>query len=744
MSAPKKSFAKFRLKVWQKLALIALPVLVPISVLLFITYNTKADTIRVANAEKRGLEYNRKLRKLLDHLQQHRGSSNAAIGGDLGLRATVMEKQTLINQDFVEIDAVDAKFGAEFKTTEEYNRIKTEVNQLKNQIFSLNTDKVQAQAESKARHNKLILDIASLMTTVGERSGLVLDPEVTTYWLQLVMFDRIPATTDNLGLTRFNLAAIAGKPTISPAQKQEIEVLMTLNKSSRESIARNMVSIYASDAAVKAKLDALYTTYYQQTEELENYYRQNMNDPSKMVGKEVFQTASRAVDACFTIYDTADAEMERLLDQRIVETRGSIITNFVIVAVSLLVVAGIAFVISRSITKQLSEIGRVFGLISAGEFKARAARQTEDELGDVAIGLNGMLDRTVNLLQTKDEKEQIQSSIMKLLEEVSGVADGDLTKEAEVTADMTGAIADSFNYMILQLRDIIGNVKNATLQVSTAASQIQTTAEHLAGGSEEQAAQIINTSVAVEEMAASIQQVSDNAVRSSQVAESAKNSAKQGTKAVQDTIEGMGRIREQVQETAKRIKRLGESSQQIGEIVQLIDDIAERTSLLALNASIQAAMAGEAGRGFAVVAQEVERLAERSTSATKKIGNLVKTIQTETNEAITAMEEGTREVVEGSKLANQAGQALARIEDVSTQLDELIKSISTAAKQQARASEGVAQSMTHISEVTQQTAAGTKQAAVSVNQLADMADSLRGSVERFRLPSERNGKSMSL
>jgi twitching motility protein PilJ len=210
--------------------------------------------------------------------------------------------------------------------------------------------------------------------------------------------------------------------------------------------------------------------------------------------------------------------------------------------------------------------------------------------------------------------------------------------------------------------------------------------------------------------------------------------ARQGADAVNNTIEGMNRIRDQVQETAKRIKRLGESSQQIGEIVQLIDDIADRTSILALNASIQAAMAGEAGRGFAVVAEEVERLAERSTNATKKIAGLVKAIQSETNEAVTAMEEGTREVVEGSKLANQAGQALSEIQNVSGRLAELIQSISQASRQQARVSESVAKSMTQISEVTQQTAAGNKQAAVSVNSLASLADELRSSVSTFRLP----------
>jgi len=393
-----------------------------------------------------------------------------------------------------------------------------------------------------------------------------------------------------------------------------------------------------------------------------------------------------------------------------------------------------AAVVSQGITRQVDRIMSLFSQIGIGDFTARAEVVSSDELGTVATSLNAMLDNTLSLIQTREERDSIQSSIIKLLDEVSGVAEGDLTRDAEVSADVTGAIADSFNYMLEQLRRIVSDVQDATLQVSSSAAEIQTTAEHLAQGSEAQAMQISNVAAAIEEMAVSIQQVSENAALSATVGEQATANARQGAQVVQDTIGGMGRIREQVQETAKRIKRLGESSQEIGEIVQLIDDIADRTSILALNASIQAAMAGEAGRGFAVVAEEVERLAERSTQATKQIATLTRTIQGETNEAVAAMESTTREVVDGSQLANQAGQALREIENVSERLAELIQSISLASKQQARGSEALAQSMDEISEVTQQTAAGTKQAAVSISNLATLAEALRNSVSAFRLP----------
>jgi methyl-accepting chemotaxis protein len=390
--------------------------------------------------------------------------------------------------------------------------------------------------------------------------------------------------------------------------------------------------------------------------------------------------------------------------------------------------------VARGLTRQANQLTQTLAALGRGDFGARILVSSGDELGQVAEAVNTMLDHLQGLIQSREERDGIQRSIEKLLLEISGVAEGDLTRDAEVTADVTGAIADSFNFMIEQLRRIISSVQEATQQVSQAANSIHGAADQLVLGSEGQARQIVGTTATIGRVTAAMRDMAERAGQAAQVAEQALACARRGGAAVSDTSGGMSRIREQVQETAKRIKRLGESSQQIGEIVQLINDIADRTSILALNASIQAAMAGEAGRGFAVVAEEVQRLADRSAAATKKIAGLVKAIQGETTEAVTAMEEGTREVVDGSRLASQAGQALGEIETVSAQLASLTRGISEAALAQAGASETVAVSMGEISAVTQRTAAGTRQAAISVNHLATLADELRASVSAFRLP----------
>lgn len=351
----------------------------------------------------------------------------------------------------------------------------------------------------------------------------------------------------------------------------------------------------------------------------------------------------------------------------------------------------------------------------------------------LAVKINaGARNRQIEAEQTSQEN---QEAILQLLEEIADLADGDLTKHATVTESFTGAIADAMNFAIDALRQLVTTINETTVQVSSAAQETQATAMHLAEASDHQAQQITAVSAAVNEMAASIEQVSNNASSSTEVAQQAVSIANKGSVAVQDTIKGMDSIRENMQETSKRIKRLGESSQEIGDIIELINDIADQTNILALNAAIQAAMAGDAGRGFAVVADEVQRLAERSTDATKQIEGLVRTIQSDTKEAVSSMEQSTSGVVQGAKLAQRAGEALEEIETVSTSLADIIQNITDAAQQQSTAATSISETMNVIQEVTTQTSAGTSETATSIGNLAELANELRKSVAGFALPN---------
>jgi len=335
-----------------------------------------------------------------------------------------------------------------------------------------------------------------------------------------------------------------------------------------------------------------------------------------------------------------------------------------------------------------------------------------------------------------EQNERNQQAILRLLDEMGSLADGDLTVEATVTEDITGTIADSFNYAIEELRKLVATVNETAIMVDSAAKQTESTAGHMAKAADNQGREINAATESIVSMAASIEEVSGDAERSSDVARHSVEVAHKGGEAVRRTIDGMNAIRETIQETAKRIKRLGESSQEIGNIVELINDIAEQTNILALNASIQASMAGEAGRGFAVVADEVQRLAERSTNATKQIEVLVRTIQADTNEAVVSMERSTTDVVGGALLAENAGAALDEIEQVSNQIASLVQNISSSARQQAGSAADVTRRTTRLREISEQTGKATTATAAAIAKLSELASQLRKTVAGFTLPNE--------
>ncbi len=336
---------------------------------------------------------------------------------------------------------------------------------------------------------------------------------------------------------------------------------------------------------------------------------------------------------------------------------------------------------------------------------------------------------------TMELNNRNQEAIMRLLDEMGSLAEGDLTVKATVTEDMTGAIADSINFAVEQLRSLVQTITDTSVQVASSAQETQATAMHLAEAAEHQAQEISSASDRINEIAASINQVSKNSAESADVAQRSVQIATKGAGVVRETIAGMDSIRDQIQETSKRIKRLGESSQEIGSIVELINDISEQTNILALNAAIQAASAGEAGRGFAVVADEVQRLAERASNATKRIETLVQTIQSDTNEAVSSMEQTTSEVVAGARLAEDAGTALGEIESVSSNLAGLIEGISSASQQQSAAATNITATMNTIQSITAQTSQGANQTAESIGNLAQLAADLRRSVADFKLPA---------
>jgi methyl-accepting chemotaxis protein len=380
----------------------------------------------------------------------------------------------------------------------------------------------------------------------------------------------------------------------------------------------------------------------------------------------------------------------------------------------------------------LRELAQFSERFASGDAKARAEVTSNDEFGYIAENLNRAIAKVSKATSNQEANENLQRSITELLTVINQVARGDLSLRGKVTNDALGNVADSINYMLDNFTKVLERVRKAAMEVTACSNNILVAADEMQAGATQQDQEITNTSSAVEELTVSMKQVSNNAEASAEAARRALDAAEQGNRAVRDTLEGMQRIRASVQATAKKIKSLGDRSLEISEIINVINDITEQTNLLALNAAIEAARAGEAGRGFAVVADEVRKLAEHSRSATKDIAALIKAIQAETNEAVVVMEEGTKEVEGGATLADQAGRALDAISSVVRQSAELVQEISLASKQQVRGTEGVAHAMQIISSITRQTSQGTRGTVATVSQLVKLSDQLNEALAQFR------------
>jgi twitching motility protein PilJ len=380
----------------------------------------------------------------------------------------------------------------------------------------------------------------------------------------------------------------------------------------------------------------------------------------------------------------------------------------------------------------VNELAEFSERLAAGDGKARADVSASNEFGYIAENLNRAVAKVSKASSNQEANESLQRSITDLLSVINQIARGDLTLRGKVTNDALGNVADSINYMLDNFTKVLERVRKAAMEVTACSNNILVAADEMQAGATQQDQEITNTSSAVEELTVSMKQVSNNAEASAEAARRALDAAEQGNRAVRDTLEGMQRIRSSVQATAKKIKSLGDRSLEISEIINVINDITEQTNLLALNAAIEAARAGEAGRGFAVVADEVRKLAEHSRSATKDIAALIKAIQAETNEAVVVMEDGTKEVESGAQLADQAGRALDAISSVVRQSAELVQEISLASKQQVRGTEGVAHAMQIISNITRQTSQGTRGTVATVSQLVKLSDQLNEALAQFR------------
>ena len=718
------------MKIWQKLTIAGILAAVPVVTVMVLFVRSYDEQIVRTRGEISGLDHIVKLYRLLERLPQHRSAANALLSGDSSVAPMLTKIEGEADAAIADLRDTENRVGQSLGTRNSWERIQANWQDLKQRMSNLSAQ------QSYDRHTQLIADVIRHIRLVGDKTGLTTDPELDTYYLADSVLNQIPWTTEYLGQLASYGSAVAAQKAVTPSQEAQIRYLVRQVSTAQDFLNTNYTSAFRYNDRIRKQLADTVATTMTDVGYLRNLTQKEILESAQITVEplDYLEKGASAVEKLFVLHDSSTGIMRNLFNTRLAQSNSLLRLQLGLALGLLIVSASFAFLIQHGITQQVRSMSQTFHQISIGNFDARAEVYGRDELGRMAETTNEMLANTLSLIQSREERDRIQESIRKLLDEVSGVAAGDLTKEAEVTAEMTGAIADSFNYMIGELRTIIGAVQSTTRKVSSSAQNVQSVAETLAERSQQQSRHVLSASDSLQTMASSIHKVAEQANTAAVVAEHALQGALAGGESVRKTVEGMNGIRGHVQETAKRMKRLGESSQEIGEIVQLISDISDRTSILALNASIQAAMAGESGKGFAVVAEEVERLAERATEATKRITVLINSVQTETKEAMSAMEATTGEVVEGSRVASEAGERLTQIESVSRQISELVKGISVVARQEASSSEEVAASVAEVSHATQTTATGALQAASDLRLLALMVTELNHSVSRFQLP----------
>jgi len=548
----------------------------------------------------------------------------------------------------------------------------------------------QALREVNSQSSEL-LDLAEgIATTKIEKGGVT--PAEASSLNQLVML------TQRIGKSANEFLTVEGVST-------EAVFLLGKDLNAFKEIAEGLLNgnadlklVASKDPAVREQLDALL-----------KIFERTRTQSTFILGS--LQGLVAARDAQVAVIDDSEPLRKGLetVQQKLTESAGIGGVNVALILVFLLITVAAAYGLLRVFLTDQNHRRQV----------AEQQRQEAERLEREAKRVN----------------DANQAAILRLMNELQLVAEGDLTQQATVTEDITGAIADSVNFTVEELRNLVAQVQGTVQRVTETTGEVEATSTELLAASDEQLREIRETGESVLQMAGRINEVSAQAQHSAEVARQSLAAADSGLQAVQNAIGGMNTIREQIQETSKRIKRLGESSQEIGEITELISDITEQTNVLALNAAIQAASAGEAGRGFSVVAEEVQRLAERSADATREIAALVRTIQTDTQDAVGAMERSTQGVVEGARLSDAAGSALGDIDRVSRRLAELIEQISSQALREAESANVVVANIQHIFAVTEQTGEGTRSTTQLVRELSRTANELQQSVARFKIAS---------
>ena len=663
------------------LILLGVIFLVPVAITSWFLAQKQREEITFAELEIAGAQYTGALREVARNVGKHRMALRGAAPADAAAREGLGKLSAAVKRNIAAVDGLQAQPGAALGTADGWGRVKAAWTRIDS-----GSDKMDAD-QAREAYGALDAAIAGHLSEVAARSNLLRDPQIDANSLARLMTFDVPAVAADV------MELHGAGSTLQDKAAAEARRLQLVDRSA--ALRLGLDTVFAANPGVRAQLQAPSANALKSTAELGTVTRPRA-DNAPIAAAEWQAAAAKTLVSVEALNDAIPAEHRKLVDARIAALKDFQWRMLGLIAVCV--------------------IGALIGFILLGRKLLNTARERE-----------------LAARRDADENKRNQGAILRLMNEMGALADGDLTAKATVSEDITGAIADSVNLTVDELRNLVSGVNKTADEVTQGAAGASVVSQRLLTTASSQGEELRKAGDSVELMTQSIGEVSKSAGQSAEVARQSLVTAERGSQAVQNSIKSMNQIRDQIQETSKRIKRLGESSQEIGEIVELISDITEQTNILALNAAIQAATAGEAGRGFAVVAEEVQRLAERSSEATKQIGAIVKAIQADTQDAVAAMEKSTQGVVEGALLSDAAGSALSEIDTVTKELAERIQNIAVSTEMQVDIAREVAKSMYNSLTLTNEATMGTNETAATIKELAARARQLKASVSRFKV-----------
>jgi twitching motility protein PilJ len=732
-----------QLRLWQKFALLGVLGLAAVAVPYTQFYRTAQEGVDFAANELSGIEPTQSAARLLQIVQLHRGLSGLTLGGVEDQVKVRAAKQAEADQAIATLDEQISQIGA-LPVKDEWNAIKRDWKQLANEVTNRTID----SRTSFDNHTAVNTRILRLLDVLGDHSFLTLDPTAHTYFLVQAALVHLPQLTEQYGQMRgFGGSRLAesarlratgadGSAAVSAADRARMTALADNGTATSELAYRFLAKAIAAEPRLSAVLEGEMKLSQEASKQMLLLVRKEIVDapvPSFDSVKYV-QSLTTGIDAQFKLQSLTSKTLEsELTAYRESLSRKQLTISAQILAALLLVAAIAAFTV-RNITGTVANLQDSVNRVRLGDMTALQAIESKDEVGDLGRTVNDLLEeRMVLQKKAEQENEGMNNSVVSLLGTMFELSQRNLSVRAEVSTDVVGTVADSVNMFADATATALSNVSTVANQVAESAGRVSVNSQSLSKQSQQDRQEVLEMTQEIGQASALMQQVATLAEQSNEAAGQATATTLAALRSVNTTVGEMGGIRESIGEMEKRVKRLGERSQEISQIVTVINSISERTHVLALNASMQAAMAGEAGRGFAVVTEEVQRLADASRNATMQIAQLSQNIQLETSETVAALNRTVTDVVRGSEIAEKSGQQMQATESANAKLAEAVQRIANESTRQIVLAERLAQRAQAITLSNEQSDRLMKNTNDDVAVLVQSSDRLVGVVSEFKL-----------